>query len=186
MNLPKADMNTKEAYSLWLSEKSDYAKEQVILSTVPMCYITMKKLNIYDYDDDLLMIGVEAILKAMDKFDPDKGFEFITYATSCIRSRYLHYIRDYVQKNNYCYLEDDEARSFKESCSRHNTEEEAIINVQISKLLSNYTEKQRKAIQLHMDGITQQKIANILDVSQSYASRLINRFKTDLAAMNRI
>lgn len=182
MGLPKADMNTKDAYSLWLSEKSDYAKEQVILSMVPMCYMVMKKLHIYNYDqhEDLLMIGAEAILKAMNKFDPAKGFEFITYATVCINSHYLHYIRD-CGKNNYCYLEDEEAKTFKEAISWRNTEKEAIVNVQFSKILNSCTEKQRKTIQLYMEGATQQKIADTLNISQSYVSRLINNFKTELA-----
>jgi len=48
------------------------------------------------YDDDLFQDGVVALIIAIDKFDPSKGYELSTYATKCIAGQ----IRTAKKKNN--------------------------------------------------------------------------------------
>ncbi|MGN0805142.1 MAG: sigma-70 family RNA polymerase sigma factor [Candidatus Coproplasma sp.] len=45
--------------------------------------------------DDLLQIASEALIKGVDKFDPDKGNMFTTYVTPTITGFICNYFRDY-------------------------------------------------------------------------------------------
>lgn len=47
--------------------------------------------------DDLLQVASIALLKAIQRFEPEKGFQFVTYATPTIVGHLRNYIRD---KNN--------------------------------------------------------------------------------------
>lgn len=43
--------------------------------------------------DDLLSIGVQGLIKAIDTFVLDKGFRLTTYAARCIENEILMYLR---------------------------------------------------------------------------------------------
>ncbi|MGM0652784.1 MAG: sigma-70 family RNA polymerase sigma factor [Bacillota bacterium] len=45
-------------------------------------------------DEDLLQVGYEGLLKALLRFDPDKGVMFSTYAVHCIIGEIRHELRD--------------------------------------------------------------------------------------------
>lgn len=54
-----------------------------------------------DYlSDDLIQVGYEGLLKAVDRFDPEKGVTFVTYASHCIMSEMRHELRK--EKSFYC------------------------------------------------------------------------------------
>ncbi|HZD65952.1 MAG TPA: sigma-70 family RNA polymerase sigma factor, partial [Acidimicrobiales bacterium] len=44
--------------------------------------------------EDLVQVSSVALLKAVDRFDPDRGVDFTTYASYTIRGELKHYIRD--------------------------------------------------------------------------------------------
>lgn len=44
--------------------------------------------------DDLFQVASIALMKAIERFEPDKGFKFITYATPTITGDLRNYIRD--------------------------------------------------------------------------------------------
>lgn len=44
--------------------------------------------------DDLIQVGSIGLLKAIDRFDPDRGVEFTTYAVSAIVGEIRHHLRD--------------------------------------------------------------------------------------------
>jgi RNA polymerase sigma factor for flagellar operon FliA len=53
----------------------------------------MPKYNDYTEYDDLVSCGVLGLIDALDKFDPDHGVKFETYAVSRIRGEILDYLR---------------------------------------------------------------------------------------------
>ncbi len=44
--------------------------------------------------DDLVQVGMEGLIFAVDNFDSELGNEFSTYAVPCIRGRIQHHLRD--------------------------------------------------------------------------------------------
>lgn len=100
MNLPKAEIDRDTAMELWKMERSEYAKEQLILTNTGMVGIVLKSLNLPVYDEDLQSIGIIGLIKAVKSYDTERGFKFSTYATRVIRNEILMSL----QKKQWRYL----------------------------------------------------------------------------------
>ena len=46
--------------------------------------------------DDLVQIGHLGLIKAVERFDPDTGYAFSSFAVPLVRGEILHYLRDHV------------------------------------------------------------------------------------------
>ena len=70
-------------------------RNQIVEAYLYMVEILIRKyLNKgVDYDD-LYQVGALALVNAVDRFDPDKGFEFSTFATPTILGEIRKYFRD--------------------------------------------------------------------------------------------
>lgn len=70
-------------------------RNQIVEAYLYMVEILIRKyLNKgVDYDD-LYQVGALALVHAVDRFDPDKGFEFSTFATPTILGEIRKYFRD--------------------------------------------------------------------------------------------
>lgn len=89
MNLPKAKIDRDTALKLWRDTHSEYAKEQVILGNLGLIGITLKSLNQNPQDEDLFSIGIIGLIKSINSYDAEKGFEFSSYAAMVIRNEIL-------------------------------------------------------------------------------------------------
>lgn len=179
MNLPKPKLDREAAMKLWLEEHSDYAKEQVVLNNVGMVWIVLKSLNLNLLDEDLYSIGIIGVVKAVNTFNPDKGFAFSTYATQIIRNEILATFRKkriipVFSLDEPYQLENGDLVNFSETIADSKRfEEEVIAGMQMKQLFSALSDREKKIVSLSMDGKTQGEIAKILGVSQSYISRII-------------
>lgn len=93
MRYPKPEIDRETALNLWISEHSEYAKEQVILNNAGMVGIVLKSLNLNPLDEDLFQIGMIGIVKAVNTFKPEKGVKFTSYSTSIIRNEILMHFK---------------------------------------------------------------------------------------------
>ena len=57
-------------------------------------FLAVKFANRGEPLDDLVQVGTVGLLKAIDRFDPDRGVEFTTYATPTIVGEIKRYFRD--------------------------------------------------------------------------------------------
>ncbi|HEY4440662.1 MAG TPA: sigma-70 family RNA polymerase sigma factor, partial [Candidatus Elarobacter sp.] len=57
-------------------------------------YLAVKFANRGEALDDLIQVGTVGLLKAIDRFDLDRGVEFTTYATPTIVGEIKRYFRD--------------------------------------------------------------------------------------------
>jgi RNA polymerase sigma factor (sigma-70 family) len=71
-------------------------RDAELLSHARMVAALAKKLSggIDAEFDDLFNEGFLALMDAYEKFDPSKGFKFITYAWPCIKGKMLRWIRN--------------------------------------------------------------------------------------------
>ena len=179
MKFPKPTLDRETAMQLWIEEHSDYAKEQVILNNVGMVGIVLKSLNLNPLDEDLFATGLVGVIKAVSTFNPDKGVKFSTYATPIIRNEILMTFRKkriipaFSLDESY-NLGNGESIDFSEMIADSSRfEEEVIADIQMERMLSTLSDREKKIISLSMDGKTQMEIAETCGISQPQVSRII-------------
>ena len=88
--LTKKSANTVENllwFKKWHETNDDSYREKIILGNMKLVlHITSKRIaQDYAVDaDDLLQIGIEGLIKAVDSFDYQKGYAFTSYASRVI------------------------------------------------------------------------------------------------------
>ncbi len=143
--------NKEKLWQLYSANKSPEIKEKLILEYAHLVKFVAGRLLMHigqhvEYDD-LIGNGVFGLIDAIDKFDPDKGVKFETYASLRIRGSIIDHIRklDWVprtlrQKNKQ--LEQAYAQ-LEETLGREPTEQE-IAN-KLSLTLAETQELMRKS-----------------------------------------
>ena len=94
-------LDTKEHQNLWrqyAQTKDPAIRETLIVENAYLIKYVAGRLNIYfsanlEYDD-LVSFGVFGLIDAIDKFDPNKGVKFETYASLRIRGAIIDNIRE--------------------------------------------------------------------------------------------
>lgn len=179
MNLPKPQIDRETAMKLWIEERSDCAKEQVVLNNMGMVGIVLKSLNLNPFDEDLFSIGLIGVVKAANTFNPDKGVKFSAYATPIIRNEILQSFRKKRIIPTFSLdepydLGNGESVNFSEmiACSSR-FEEEVVADMQLEKFFLSLSEREKKIITLRMLDKTQKEIADICGISQGQVSRII-------------
>lgn len=97
-----AEMNPKEEAKLWeeyLKNKSDETRNKLVEAYAGLVHYIAGKLAMYkptniDYDD-LVSYGVLGLIDSIDKFKPEKGLKFSTYAMTRIRGFILDELRQF-------------------------------------------------------------------------------------------
>jgi len=75
--------------------KNDALKGLIVKKHQSLIEYIARKLAFNKHDiDDLIQVGSIALLKALDRFDPEKNTEFPTFATPNIIGEIKHYFRD--------------------------------------------------------------------------------------------
>lgn len=181
MNLPEPNLDRETAMNLWISERSDYAKEQVVLNNKGLVGNVLKSLNLDFFDDDLFMTGLVGVVKAVNKFDSERGFEFSTWATPIIRNEILHTLRKkqvisaFSLDELYKVERGDEVLFADMIADERRFEEESIANIHFENMFNSLNETEKRIISLRMDGKTQQEIGKACGISQAQASRIIKK-----------
>ena len=179
MNLPKPTLDREDAMKLWIEERSDYAKEQVVLNNIGLVAFSLKSLNQNVFDEDLYDLGLAGLCKAINGFDESKGAKFDTYAVLVIRGEILHSLRKKRVISSFSLdepydLGNGKLVNFYEMIADNRRfEEEIIADMQMKQIFSTLSDREKKIISLSIDGKTQREIAEILGISQPFVSRII-------------
>lgn len=180
MNLPKAELDIEEAMKLWQTEHSEYAKEQLVLNNVGMVGIVLKSLNLNVFDEDLFATGLLGLVKAVNKFDFEKGFSFSAYATRVISNEILISFRKKRVSVSFSLDElkdigNGEEVSYADIIPADaNIEDDVVANTLVSQVLGNLPKRERKVIDLiSFQGKDQKETADIIGISQAQVSRIL-------------
>lgn len=86
---------TRELFRRYKEEGDMDAREQLVMSHLNLVrFLANKFKNRGEPLDDLVQVGYLGLLKAIDRFDPDRGLEFTTYATPTIMGEIKRHFRD--------------------------------------------------------------------------------------------
>lgn len=182
MNLPKAELDRDKAMELWKTTHSDYAKEQVVLSNQGLVASVLKSMGLNIFDEDLFATGLLGLVKAINKFDPDRVFEFSTLAIPTIKNEILQLFRKKRVDVAFSLDEtfdtsDGKQTSYGEKFpDRIDMEESVSIKLDIENIISRLDERDRAVFNLAFkEDKTQMEIAEIVGISQSQVSRTLSK-----------
>ena len=75
--------------------KADKLRDELVVAHLNLVrYLAVKFANRGEALDDLIQVGTVGLLKAIDRFDLERGVEFTTYATPTIVGEIKRYFRD--------------------------------------------------------------------------------------------
>lgn len=70
-------------------------REEIIEANLPLVGYLARRLAVrHGSLEDLTQVGSVGLIKAVDRFDPDRGHEFVTYAAPVILGEIKRYLRD--------------------------------------------------------------------------------------------
>lgn len=86
---------TRELFRRYKEEGDEEAREQLIESHLNLVrFLASKFKNRGEPLDDLIQVGSIGLIKAIDRFDPERGLEFTTFATPTITGEIKRHFRD--------------------------------------------------------------------------------------------
>ena len=169
------------------------ARQKIIIHNIKLViYVVLCKLEVEEYDrQELIAVGNIGLIKAVDTFDFQKGYDFSTYAAVCIKNEILIFLRKQSKDQTTISLdrgitnmkEGNKVRlvdTLKSDIDVNGDVEKADILDTVKKLVYKLPIRDSEIMLLHFgfyDGVmhSQRNIANILNLSASTVSRAINK-----------
>ncbi len=86
---------TRELFARYKQDGDEAAREELVMSHLNLVrFLSAKFKNRGEPLDDLVQVGTIGLIKAIDRFDPERGLEFTTYATPTILGEIKRHFRD--------------------------------------------------------------------------------------------
>lgn len=87
-----------DLWTQWQSTKDRQSRDALVLAHLPLVQKVVRKLSrnwngIVNYDD-LVGMGTLGLIESIERFDPERGYEFVTFATWRIRGAVLDGLRN--------------------------------------------------------------------------------------------
>jgi len=89
------DASTPQLFQEYQRTRDEGVREQLIEAHANLVrYLARKFANRGEPLEDLIQVGMIGLINAVDRFDPDRGIRFATYATPTILGEIRRYFRD--------------------------------------------------------------------------------------------
>ena len=143
-------MEAERELELWSSFKNNNdlnAREELIVAYRPLVFWIAKKINFNknnnNLSQDLIQEGMLALIHAVDKFEPERGFKFATYAFHRIRGQMINMLErsekraplpvadeilEFYDNNNDKFERDDDWLNVSEIISRLPGREAEVVS----------------------------------------------------------
>ena len=149
--------------------------------------------------EDLISIGSIGLIKGINSFNIEKNFKLATYIAKCIENEILMYLRNNKKRMGDVYLnepigkdKDDNEVTLQEVIENNerNVEDEVDLKLKVKKMYEKMKDilkkRERVIIELRfgLNGDkpkTQKEIANMMNISRSYVSRIESKAILKLA-----
>ena len=91
----RADAATPELFAEFQQTRDPKVREKLILAHMNLVrYLARKFANRGEPLEDLIQVGMIGLINAIDRFEPERGIRFATYATPTIVGEIRRYFRD--------------------------------------------------------------------------------------------
>lgn len=188
-----------------LDNGDESAKKELIERNLRLVVYTAQKFENTNLNmEDLISVGTIGLIKAVSSFRGDKNIKMATYASRCIENEILMYLRKTGKEKREVSLEeplssdtDGNELSIADvlgtdgdivSVGVDKDDEKSVLMLALAKLPSR--EKQIMDMRYGLCGkkeMTQKEVADELEISQSYISRLekkiMSKLKKDIIKM---
>ena len=154
-------MTDKDLFQEYKNNPTNEKRNEIVEKYLYMVDILIRKYlgKGVDYDD-LYQVGALALVSAVERFDPDKGFEFSTFATPTILGEIKKYFRDKQWSLKV-------PRRLKEIAAKVQDAKES---------LSSRLERQPSVAELAEEtGLSEDQIIEALDSAQAYGTYSLDR-----------
>ena len=174
-----------------LKNGDEEAKKVLIERNLRLVAHVCKKYSNSKIDpDDLISIGTIGLIKGINSFNPDKNIKIATYAAKCIENEVLMFMRSSKKLKSEVYLnepigkdKDDNVVTLQEVLENdeRNIEETIDLKFKVKELyakIQDVLDERERAIIVMRFGLdgnkpkTQKEIADLLNISRSYVSRI--------------
>jgi RNA polymerase sigma-B factor len=86
---------TREWFAAYAKTKDSKLRDELVVTHLNLVrYLAVRFANRGESIDDLIQVGTVGLIKAIDRFDVDRGVEFTTYATPTIIGEIKRHFRD--------------------------------------------------------------------------------------------
>lgn len=209
-------MNNENLWASFKANPTTELKKQIILNYVNLVHYVIHKTNFNQNDlfdrRDFFQFGIEGLSEAIDRFDPDYGTKFETYAIQRIRGKIYDELRKYSPKyETVCEFEgtpvsvgssvslnstviEDDGMQLYEIVSGNFDEPDDILEKdelkeKLVRLIKILNERDRTILSLYYyEELNYQEIAKLLNITVSRVSQLhskiIKSLKQKLAIYN--
>jgi RNA polymerase sigma factor (sigma-70 family) len=192
-------LSSKEEHYLWARCKEGQefeARQELIERYQPLvCKIITSLKPAEQVYLDLFQEGVVGLVEAVERFEPDRGFKFSTYATFRIRGRALTYLQKQSKKPQNMSENDQFALILQNLVDELDDDPDEYVQnsfllEKIYESIEELPEKERRAFEkVILKEEIPKEVAREMRISRSYLSRLLKRawkrLKVDLLALRR-
>ncbi len=178
--------DTAELLRAWCDDRDRDARRRLIELQLPLVRALARRFAcLGEQFEDLVQVGAVGLIKAIDRYDPERGSSLTAYAVPTIVGEIRRYLRDSTQPLRLprpnggervvvrsVALDADAPSSRDEDADRglELGEERALIEAGLRAL----PRRQRRIVQLHyFANLSQRGIASELGLSQVHVSRLL-------------
>ncbi len=198
-SFPKPLSPKEEAEMLRRMEEGDKNARAVLIekNLRLVSHIVKKYYSKTNDTDDLISIGTIGLIKAIDSFKADKNVRLATYASRCIENEILMHFRSNKKQANDIYLgdtlevdKDGNPLTIEDTISTNadlaDDLETKIRWEKVSKIIENLEDDREKEIIILRYGLnnkkplTQREVAQRLNISRSYVSRIEKKVLNDI------
>ncbi len=128
--------------------------------------------------DDLEQVGLLALILACDKYSPSLAVSFELYLRYCIRNAILDSVRKQISRHEHLY-------GLVHRASAETDAADSAASADLRRALASLTGRERRVIELRLEGRTLAEIARELGIAQRSAGKLETRaIETLRARMN--
>jgi RNA polymerase sigma-B factor len=86
---------TRECFAAYAKTKDPQLRDELVVAHLNLVrYLAVRFANRGESIDDLIQVGTVGLIKAIDRFDIERGVEFTTYATPTIIGEIKRHFRD--------------------------------------------------------------------------------------------